>query len=190
MTARLGLGTLLAIGLLVPTLAAAQATAADTAFIKLAESGGPADISSKAAVDRIDPKAMTVKELRPGTNGFTCSVIPDGTNAPFCGDQNAWTWFRSAFTMQPKPTNAAPGIAYMAKGGIHYETPDGAVVMEKSATTKDVAEPPHWMLMWAFDPAAAGLPDRPNAAGVYVMFAGTPYAHLMVYQDPNKLKTK
>lgn len=92
--------------------------------------------------------------------------------------------------MQPKPTNTAPGIAYMAKGGIHYETATGAVVMDKSATTKDVAEPPHWMLMWAFDPATVGLPDRPNAAGVYVMFAGTPYAHLMIYQDPNKLKSK
>jgi hypothetical protein len=28
----------------------------------------------------------------------------------------------------------------------------------------------------------------PNPGGAYVMFDGTPYAHLMVYQDPNKLK--
>lgn len=95
MTARLSLGTLLAVGLLVPTLAAAQApSAADAAFIKLAESGGPADIASKAAVVRIDAAAKKVTELRPGTNGFTCSVIPDGTDAPLCGDANAWSWFQ------------------------------------------------------------------------------------------------
>lgn len=187
MNVRLSLGTLLAAGLLVPCLASAQAATTDAAFIKLAEGGGPAEIASKAAVARIDPAAKKTTELRAGSNGFTCSVIPDGTDAPFCGDQNAWVWFQSAFTMQPKPTNTAPGIAYMAKGGIHYETPSGAIVMEKSATTKDVAEPPHWMLMWPIDPAATGLPTRPNAAGVYVMFAGTPYAHLMIYQDPNKL---
>jgi hypothetical protein len=43
------------------------------------------------------------------------------------------------------------------------------------------------MLMWAFDPAASGLPTKENPAGVYIMFAGTPYAHLMIYQNPNTM---
>jgi len=42
--------------------------------------------------------------------------------------------------------------------------------------------------MWPFDSKAAGLPNIENPGGVYVMFDGTPYAHLMVYQDPAKIK--
>ncbi len=175
-------------GLLLPALGCAQGGMSDAQFTKLAESGAPADIAAKAAVARIDAKKKTVTAVRAGTNGFTCSVIPDGSDAPFCGDKNAWAWFAAAFTGQPKPPNTEPGISYMMQGGVHYETANGDIVMEKTATTKDVKEPPHWMLMWPIDPAASGLPTKPNAGGVYVMFAGTPYAHLMIYQNPAAMK--
>lgn len=29
---------------------------------------------------------------------------------------------------------------------------------------------------------------RPDAGGSYIMFAGTPYAHLMICQDPKMLE--
>jgi hypothetical protein len=32
------------------------------------------------------------------------------------------------------------------------------------------------------------LPAAPNPAGAYVMFDGTPYAHVMVYQDPRRMR--
>jgi len=175
-------------GLLLPSLGCAQGGMSNAQFIKLAESGAPADIAGKAAIARIDATKKTVAVVRAGSNGFTCSVIPDGTNAPFCGDKNAWSWFAAAFTGQPKPPNTEPGVSYMMQGGVHYETASGDIVMEKSASTKDVKEPPHWMLMWPMDPAATGLPTKPNASGVYVMFAGTPYAHVMVYQNPGAMK--
>jgi hypothetical protein len=44
------------------------------------------------------------------------------------------------------------------------------------------------MVMWPFDAAATKLPTAPNPSGVYIMFEGNPYAHLMVYQDPRKMK--
>lgn len=174
---------------LAPALAAAQAPAmSDAQYIKTAESGGPADIATKAAVVRIDAKGV-VTPVRAGTNGFTCFVgVPGDPDAPFCGDKNALAWITSAATGQPKPTNLAPGIAYMAQGGVHHETASRDVVMMPDANTHPVKEPPHWMLMWAFDPATSGLPTKENAAGVYIMFAGTPYAHLMIYQNPNQLK--
>ena len=56
-------------------------------------------------------------------------MLPDGTNAPYCGDQNAWPWIADAFTREPKPSNTAPGVANMAQGGKHFETPDGQIVM-------------------------------------------------------------
>ncbi len=174
--------------LLLPSSGRAQGGMSDAEFIKLAESGAPANIAAKAAVARVDAQKKTAIELRAGTNGFTCSLAPDGSDAPFCGDKNAWAWFTAAFTGQPKPPNTEPGISYMMQGGVHYETAAGDIVMEKTASTKAVKEPPHWMLMWPIDPAATGLPTRPNAGGAYIMFAGTPYAHLMVYQNPGAMK--
>ena len=182
--------------LLLPALGHAQGamtppaspTTTDAQFTAAAEAGAPAAISGKAAIVRIDAAKKTTTQVRAGTNGFTCSVIPDESKAPFCGDANAWAWFAAAFTGQAKPPNTAPGISYMAQGGIHYETATGDIVMAPGAGTKNVAEPPHWMLMWAFDPAASGLPTKPNASGVYIMFAGTPFAHLMIYQNPATMK--
>jgi hypothetical protein len=42
--------------------------------------------------------------------------------------------------------------------------------------------------MWPFNAAASTLPTAPNPSGVYIMFEGSPNAHLMVYQDPKKMK--
>ena len=176
-----------------PALALAQDTLPDAGvtaeFIKAAEAGAPAAISGAATIARLEPDGKSTT-VRPGTNGFTCSIIPDGTNAPFCGDANAWQWFVAAMQKMPNPPNAQPGIAYMARGGIHFERPDGTIVLERGADTKDVREPPHWMVLWPIDSATTGLPTRPNAGGAYIMFAGTPYAHLMIYQDPKLLVAK
>jgi hypothetical protein len=174
--------------LLVPSLGRAQGGMSNAQFIKRAENGAPAAISAKAAIARIDPSKKTVTELRAGANGFTCSVIPDSMDTPYCGDKHAWAWFAALLTGQPKPPNSEPGVSYMMQGGVHDETPVGDIVMEKGVNTKEVREPPHWMLMWPIDAAASGLPTRPNPSGVYVMFAGTPYAHWMVYQNPATMK--
>lgn len=165
---------------------AGHTSEAEAEFIKSAEAGAPPRISEKAAIARIEPKGQ-VTMVRPGSNGFTCSLFPDESHAPFCGDRSAFRWFVAAMSQQPKPPTSG-GVAYMAKGGVHYEMPDGKIVMAPSATTKEVKEPPHWMLLTPLDPAATGIPTRPNAGGSYIMFAGTPYAHLMIYQDPKTLK--
>lgn len=169
---------------LVPGLLAAQN--ADAAYIATATAAAPASISGAAAVVRISAQGA-VTQVRAGTNGFTCFIgVPGDPDAPFCGDQNALEWVLSAVKGAPAPTNQAPGIAYMAKGGVHHESAMRDVVMP-GAATHPVREPPHWMLMWHFDPATSGLPTKENPGGVYIMFAGTPYAHLMVYQDPMQI---
>ena len=173
---------------LAPSHAREQGATTDASFIKAAELGGPAAIGAQAAIFRVDPAKKTVAQLRPGSNGFTCTLFPDESKAPVCADKNAWAWLQAAFAEQPKPPAGDPGIAYMAQGGIHYEKPNGDIVMMSGADTKSVKEPPHWMLMWPFDAVGTGLPTKPNAGGVYVMFAGTPYAHLMIYHDPNAIK--
>ena len=77
------------------------------------------------------------------------------------------------------PMMVAPGIAYMARGGSHFENASGNILMEHeqsphAAGSRRVSEPPHWMVIWLYDPTATGFSTRANAAGTYVMFAGPP----------------
>lgn len=180
------------IPLLIPAVLHAQAQPAgqtkesEAEFIRTAEAGAPDRISAQATIARIEPKGKT-SVVRQGSNGFTCSLFPDESHAPICADRSGWRWFVAAISGQPKPPTAG-GIGYMAKGGLHYELPDGKIVMSPGSNTKSVKEPPHWMLLTPLDPATSGIPTRPNAGGSYIMFAGTPYAHLMIYQDPKMLK--
>lgn len=153
----------------------------------LALSAAPAHISQDAGV-MIYGADGKLTESKKSTNGFTC--IPTVMNLPdpdpMCMDAAVQQWMTDISNNAPKPTNTVPGIAYMARGGSHFEK-DGQVVMSGEGA-QVVKEPPHWMVMWPFESNATKLPTAPNPSGVYIMFDGTPYAHLMVYQDPNKMK--
>ncbi len=160
----------------------------DAQYIALAQSAGPMHVGAHASIARMDDRGM-LTELRSGTNDFTCMVgVPGDPEAPICMDQPALQWLLDAMRGRPEPSNTVPGVAYMAKGGVHHETADGEIVMGPGANTKTHREPPHWMLFWPFDPISTAIPTTENASGVYIMFANTPYAHLMVYQDPAKMQ--
>jgi hypothetical protein len=155
-------------------------------LIKLAMSAAPPEVSKDATIMIPGPDGKLV-EARKGTNGFTCLPDTDGQSVPdpICGDAASMQWANDYMSKAPKPTNTTPGIAYMAKGGWHFEK-DGEILMEKEPGAKLVREPAHWMVFWPFDSKSSGLPSLPTKFGVYVMFEGTPYAHLMIYQNPNK----
>ena len=153
----------------------------------LALSAAPAHIAKEAGVMIYGPDGK-LTETKKSINGFTC--IPTVMNLPvpdpMCMDAAVHQWMMDLMNNAPKPTNTVPGIGYMTRGGSHFEK-DGKVVMSGDGA-KIVKEPPHWMLMWPFDAAATKLPTAPNPSGVYIMFEGSPYAHLMVYQDPSKMR--
>jgi hypothetical protein len=191
---------LIACSLLVPAVASAgdrpshkKSTVKDVKAMSekdqtaLALSAAPARISKDAGV-MIYGADGKLTEAKKGTNGFTC--IPTVMNLPvpdpICMDAASNQWMTDVMNNAPKPSNTVPGIAYMARGGSHFEK-NGKVVMAGEGA-KVVKEPPHWMVMWPFDPAASQLPTVPNPSGIYIMFEGSPYAHLMIYQDPNKMK--
>ncbi len=159
-------------------------------MIKVALSAAPSEISKDATV-LVPGEDGKMVEAKKGTNGFTCIPWIDNPKDPdpICMDPAAHQWLSDAMSKAPKPTNTVPGIAYMARGGIHYEK-DGKITMEKMDGAKTVKEPAHWMIFWPFDSKTVGIPSLPNHAGVYIMFEGTPYSHLMIYQDPNKLVKK
>ncbi|HEU4504073.1 MAG TPA: hypothetical protein VFR79_04535 [Nitrospira sp.] len=153
----------------------------------LALSAAPAHIAKEAGV-MIYGADGKLTEVRKSSNGFTC--IPTVMNLPdpdpICMDAASHQWMTDIMSNAPKPSNTVPGIAYMARGGSHYEK-DGKVVMSGEGA-KVKKEPPHWMIMWPFDPTASKLPTAPNPSGVYIMYEDSPYSHLMIYQDPNKMK--
>lgn len=155
--------------------------------IRLAMSAAPDTIAKNAAIVALDQNGalVTVKE---GTNQFTCLADLPGTPKadPVCADPNAMQFLTSLLEGEPRPANKAPGIAYMANGGQHWHK-DGKILMQEEQGARLVDEPPHWMITWPFDPKTTGLPTGENPGGVYIMWEGTPYAHLMIYQDPNKL---
>ena len=153
----------------------------------LALSAAPVHITKDAGV-MIYGTDGKLTEVKKSSNGFTC--IPTVMNLPYpdpmCMDAASHQWMDDMMSGAPKPTNTVPGVAYMARGGSHYEK-DGKVVMGAEGA-KVVQEPPHWMIFWPFDPATTKLPTVPNPSGVYIMFEDSPYAHLMIYQDPVKMK--
>ena len=157
-------------------------------LIKQALSAAPRSISKDAAV-MLPGEGGALETAKTGTNGFTCFPDVDGQEIPdpVCADENATQWIMDLVAKKDKPTNTMPGVAYMAKGGWHWEK-DGKIIMNKDEPgARRVKEPPHWMIFWAFDASRTMLPAVPRKFGAYVMFDGTPYAHLMIYQDPNTI---
>lgn len=162
------------------TVAAAPA-ASETPAQKIARalSAGPPSITAHATVVDIDAKGkMTV--LRKGTNGWTCMPGHPGVvgDDAMCGDQATMQWGEDWFKHKPKPTNTKPGIAYMFAGGTDWSASDPF-----ATKGTPIKEPPHWMIMWPVD-KASGLPTTPRDTGAWIMYAGTPYAHLMVNGKP------
>jgi len=157
-------------------------------LIKLSRSGGPAAVSKDATIllPGADGKLMQAVK---GTNGFTCMPDIDGMKVPdpICADAASMQWVNDLMSGAPKPTNAVPGVAYMAKGGWYFKK-DGKILMENEPGAEAIQEPPHWMIFWPFENKTVGLPTFPDSFGVYIMWDGTPYAHLMIFQDPNKMK--
>jgi hypothetical protein len=60
--------------------------------------------------------------------------------------------------------------------------------MKEEPGAKAVKEPPYWMTMWPFNSKASMLPTKADPLEAYIMFNDTPYADLIIYQNPKKMK--
>ena len=119
--------------------------------------------------------------LREGNNGFTCmpgnpKVIGD---PPMCADAASMQWAADFKAHKPKPSNTVPGITYMLAGATQRSDSD-----PYDATSPPITVPPHWMIMWPFEPKATGLPVTHRDTGAYIMWAGSPYAHVHIMGRP------
>lgn len=156
---------------------------------KVALSAAPESIAKDAAVMIYGPDGRLTQE-RAGTNGFTC--IPDLSGQekpdPFCGNEAATRWVLDLMDGKANPSNATPGVAYMMQGGWHWVV-DGSTTMDKDAPgAKRVKDPANWKLLWPLDSTTTRLPKRRSDFGSLIMWEGTPYAHIVIYQSPKRLK--
>jgi hypothetical protein len=148
--------------------------------IARAMSAGPDNISKSARI--IDKDALGNKVvLREGSNGFTC--MPGNPNVagdpPMCADAASMQWASDFSAHKPKPTNSVPGITYMLAGATQRSDSD-----PYDTTSPPITVGPHWMIIWPFDPRATGLPTKHRDSGAYIMWAGSPYAHVHVMGRP------
>jgi hypothetical protein len=150
------------------------------ARIARAMSAGPTDVAKSAKIIDTDAEGKMVV-LREGNNGFTC--MPGNPKVvgepPMCVDGPSMQWFADAKAHKPKPTNTVPGITYMLAGATQRSDSD-----PNDTTSMPIEVGPHWMIMWPFDPKTTGLPTTHKPTGAYIMWAGSPYAHVHVMGRP------
>ncbi|MBV8520830.1 MAG: hypothetical protein JOY71_01645 [Acetobacteraceae bacterium] len=147
-------------------------------FIRDALSAAPPAVASTATVMTMDNKV-----LKQGTGAYTCFATPadelaNGLHEPMCLDK-PWVAWADAW-MNKKPFKAErSGIAYMLAGDTGASNTD-PYATAKTADNQWVVEGPHIMVLLP-DPAQLdAFPTDPNSGGPYVMWKGTPYAHIMV----------
>jgi hypothetical protein len=163
----------------------APATAQDAQDrMALAMSAGPPEVGAAATLmDRDESGALV--PLREGTNGWLC-VTDENPAAPgeypVCLDAAWQSWF-GAYSAGEVPEIDGIGISYMLQGGPAASNTD-PMASGPPAGADWLMDPPHVMIIVP-DPAMLdAFPTEHGTGGPYVMWAGTPYAHLMVPTVP------
>ncbi|GAC1491572.1 MAG: hypothetical protein NVS1B2_03200 [Vulcanimicrobiaceae bacterium] len=122
-----------------------------------------------------------MRVVREGTNGITC--MPDNPSTPgpdpMCLDTNAMAWAGALMSHRAPPKTV--GFMYMLAGGSDASNTDPYASKPKAGDAW-ITTGPHVMIV---GPAAATMPGypagpHPDTTKPYVMWSGTPYAHLMI----------
>lgn len=175
------IGRFATFGIIAALAASLAASAAESkqSMIDRAMSAGPSTISRAATVIDMGKNGKPIV-LRAGSNGWTCYAGHPGVvgDDAFCADAAAMQWGDDWMAHKPKPTNTVPGIMYMLRGGT-----DWSATNPWATKGTPIHEPPHWMIMYPVA-ASSGLPTKMKNDGTWIMWAGTPYAHLMINQHP------
>ena len=151
--------------------------------IALAMSAGPAAISKNATiVDMTDMSHM--KQLRAGTNGWVCYASPV---YPMCLDKEWQKWIE-AWMNKGELKIDGTGIGYMLLGDKGASNTD-PYTTGPTADNEWVADPPHVMVLYQDPKMLDAYPTDPKNGGPWVMWKGTPYAHVMVPVSPTKAAT-
>ena len=162
-----------------PSSSASGAPAANDP-IASAESAAPAAVAKAATVVTMGAEGK-MATLRKGTNGWIC--LPDDKNTPgpdpMCMDANALE-FMMATMAHKTPATDKPGVMYMLQGSNDASNTDPFA--GQPAPGSDWQHTGPHMMVVGSSAALKGYPGgaHPDTTQPYIMFEGTPYAHLMI----------
>ncbi len=179
----LSLGLLFSAAVLVASAAPpekAPAKPSDAELIASAMKAAPESVGKGATVIVMEADG-TMRTVRQGKNGFTC--MPDNPATPgpdpMCFDANAMAWAQAWMGHQPPPTGKV-GFMYMLAGGTDASNTD-PYATQPSASNHWIKTGPHIMIVGGDQAFYDTYPKDadPDTSVPYVMWAGTPYQHLM-----------
>lgn len=154
--------------------------ASDDEIIKSAMSAAPEAVAKEATVIDVgmDGKVRVVRE---GKNGWWCMADSPASPGPdpMCGDQNSMEWAK-AWMEKKDPPKGQVGFIYMLAGGSDASNTD-PYAMGPTESNNWIKTGSHVMIVNATD-LMKGYPSQPqpDTSAPYIMWAGTPYAHLMI----------
>jgi hypothetical protein len=148
----------------------------DNDLIADLKGAAPASVLEHATIMNMGADGK-MKAIQEGTNGWTC-MDPGG--APMCGDNGAMEWAQAWVSKGPAPQKL--GFIYMLKGDTGASNTDPYAAGEKPDNNW-IKTGSHVMIVGA--EAKGMLAAYPHDAKAdptkpYVMWAGTPYEHLML----------
>lgn len=179
----IGMHAASAADMVMPAPAAKGSTpaAADMKLIKSAMRAAPKKVGASATVIAMGADGQ-MRTLRAGSNGYTC--MPDNPATPgpdpMCMDKTALEWAEAWISHKP-PASGKVGFMYMLSGGTDASNTD-PYAAKPEAGNHWIKTGPHVMIVGA----DAGFYDQypksadPDTSVPYVMWAGTPYQHLMI----------
>jgi len=160
--------------------AGTQAVPSDEELVASAMRAAPRNVAENATIV-VPAEKGAMRTLRPGTNGFTC--MPDNPETPgpdpMCWDKNAGEWIDAYLHHKPPPAGKV-GFMYMLAGGTDASNTD-PYAEKPTKTNHWIKTGPHVMIVGADEAFYSSYPKSadPNTKSPYVMWAGTPYQHLM-----------
>lgn len=152
----------------------------DQALIANALSAAPASVTAGATVMSHDGRM-----LRQGTSDWVC--MPDmpnlPNNTPMCLDA-PWRAVIDALMNKRVPTVTQVGFAYMLQGDIPVSNTDPFATAPTPTNQWIQHGDPHVMVLLPDQRLLEGVSTDPKNGGPFVMWKGTPYAHIMLPGTP------
>ena len=152
----------------------------DAVLIANALSAAPKSIASTATVVGHDGRT-----LRRGTTDWVCMPdMPDvPNNTPMCLDA-PWREMIDAWMNKRTPKVTKVGFGYMLQGDLPVSNLDPFAKAPTSTNQWIQHGAPHVMLILPDPSLLDGISTDPASGGPFVMWKGTPYAHVMIPSTP------
>lgn len=166
-----------------PAVMQAQSNAPDReALIRNALSAAPASVGEGATVADFAGNVLLA-----GTTDWVC--MPDmadvPNDSPMCVDA-VWREVLDAWMNRREPRFSGIGIGYMLQGDMPVSNTDPFATGPTPDNQWLADGSPHIMMVVSEQALLEGLPTDPHNGGPWVMWKGTPYAHLMIPTVPRR----